>query len=122
MICGLGRFLAERGWRPGWVTNAAEGVARSGVAAAHTPTQAGIPTVADRKEWLTPDIRDVVGYQGALVFDTSYPDGTPRKLVDSAVLRSLGWQPQVGLREGVQRAYAAYCAGVAAGLARGHSG
>ena len=67
-------------------------------------------------------VRDVVGYRGELVFDTRYPDGTPRKLVDSSLLRSLGWQPQVGLREGVQRAYAAYCGELAAGVARGHSG
>ena len=67
-------------------------------------------------------VRDVVGYQGELVFDTRYPDGTPRKLVDSSVLRALGWQPRVGLREGVERAYAAYRDELAAGVARGHSG
>ena len=67
-------------------------------------------------------VRDLVGYQGELVFDTRYPDGTPRKLVDSSVLRALGWRPQVVLREGVERAYAAYCGELAAGVARGHSG
>jgi GDP-L-fucose synthase len=46
-----------------------------------------------------------VGYSGSITFDTSKPDGTPRKWMDSQRLRDLGWQPTVGLREGLKRAY-----------------
>lgn len=51
-------------------------------------------------------IGQVVGYQGELVFDTSKPDGTPRKLMDISRLKSLGWSPKTGLEEGLQKAYA----------------
>jgi GDP-L-fucose synthase len=50
-------------------------------------------------------VADVVGYAGTITFDTSRPDGTPRKLMDSSRLQSLGWQPRVGLREGLGLAY-----------------
>lgn len=46
-------------------------------------------------------IVEAVGYPGKLVFDRSKPDGTPRKLMDNAVLRSLGWSPKVTLKEGI---------------------
>jgi GDP-L-fucose synthase len=49
---------------------------------------------------------DVVGFQGRLVFDTSKPDGTPRKLMDVSLLASRGWRARTGLREGVALAYA----------------
>ncbi|MGN6263114.1 MAG: GDP-L-fucose synthase [Ralstonia sp.] len=51
-------------------------------------------------------VRRVVGYQGAIVFDTSKPDGTPRKLMDSTRLASLGWRAQVPLEDGLRHAYA----------------
>ena len=51
-------------------------------------------------------VRRVVGYQGAIVFDTSKPDGAPRKLMDSTRLASLGWRAQVPLEEGLRHAYA----------------
>jgi len=47
----------------------------------------------------------VVGFEGRLTFDTSKPDGTPRKLMDVSLLNSLGWQPRVGLDEGIALAY-----------------
>ena len=47
----------------------------------------------------------VVGYQGEIVFDATKPDGTPRKLMDSGRLNAMGWQPGVGLADGLQRAY-----------------
>ncbi len=55
-------------------------------------------------------IAQVVGYQGEITFDTSKPDGTPRKLMDSSRLQGLGWQPKVGLAEGLQQAYANFLA------------
>lgn len=48
---------------------------------------------------------EVVGYEGELVFDPSKPDGTPRKLVDTAKLNKLGWKPQIGLKQGLQSTY-----------------
>ena len=51
-------------------------------------------------------VGDTVGYQGTITFDSSKPDGTPRKWMDSQRLRDLGWQPTVDLRAGLQRAYA----------------
>jgi GDP-L-fucose synthase len=53
----------------------------------------------------------VLSYDGELVTDPSKPDGTPRKLMDSARLRALGWAPKVGLRDGIARSYAAFLAG-----------
>jgi GDP-L-fucose synthase len=50
-------------------------------------------------------IKEIVGYEGDIVFDTSKPNGTPRKLMDSGRLFSLGWKPAVSLREGIALAY-----------------
>jgi len=53
-------------------------------------------------------VMDVVGYKGKIVFDTSKPDGTPRKLLDVSRLTSLGWQAKTPLREGIALAYNDY--------------
>lgn len=50
-------------------------------------------------------IADVVKYQGILVQDSSKPDGAPRKLMDSSLIRSLGWTPEFNLRQGLALAY-----------------
>jgi GDP-L-fucose synthase len=50
-------------------------------------------------------IADVVGFPGEFRFDTSKPDGTPRKLLDTTRLTNMGWQPQIRLREGLDDAY-----------------
>jgi len=50
-------------------------------------------------------VADVVGFKGKLVYDTSKPDGTPRKLVDTTKLAALGWRAQTPLREGLAKAY-----------------
>ncbi len=50
-------------------------------------------------------VAKVVGFDGELVFDASKPDGTPRKLVDTAKINALGWKPRIGLEEGVRLAY-----------------
>ncbi|MEV7909330.1 GDP-L-fucose synthase family protein [Streptomyces griseus] len=51
-------------------------------------------------------VREVTGYQGRIGWDTSKPDGTPRKLLDVTRLSSLGFKPQIPLRDGVARTYA----------------
>ncbi len=48
----------------------------------------------------------VVGFGGGLVFDSSKPDGAPRKLLDVSRLTGLGWTPKIGLKEGVTQTYA----------------
>ncbi|MCY1527839.1 GDP-L-fucose synthase [compost metagenome] len=53
-------------------------------------------------------IKDVIGYEGSLTFDTSKPDGTPRKLMDVSKLHALGWKHQVALKQGLTLAYQDY--------------
>jgi len=50
-------------------------------------------------------IRDVIGFEGRLAFDTSKPDGTPRKLLDLSRMNRLGWQASIHLREGLTTVY-----------------
>jgi GDP-L-fucose synthase len=60
---------------------------------------------------LTRLVMEVIGYGGPVVHDRSRPDGTPRKLLDCSRLTDLGWQPKIGLREGIASAYRAFLAG-----------
>lgn len=55
---------------------------------------------------LTEIIKEIVGFNGTIVYDTSKPDGTPRKLLDSSRINQLGWYPRTDLRKGIQIAYA----------------
>ena len=50
-------------------------------------------------------ICDIVGFKGELAWDTTKPDGTPRKLLDVSKIHALGWGHQIGLREGITRTY-----------------
>jgi hypothetical protein len=59
-------------------------------------------------------IRRAVGFNGTIDFDLSKPDGTPRKLMDTAKLSSLGWQPGVALEEGIRTTYEHFVRDVAA--------
>jgi GDP-L-fucose synthase len=54
-------------------------------------------------------VSEVVGYRGRIHYDTSKPDGTPRKLLDVSRIRGLGWAPEVALRPGVEHAYEDFC-------------
>ena len=53
-------------------------------------------------------IREVVSYEGGIEYDACMPDGTPRKLLDSSRLFSLGWRPAIPLREGLEETYRDY--------------
>jgi GDP-L-fucose synthase len=53
-------------------------------------------------------VRDVTGFYGEVSFDSSKPDGTPRKLVDVSRMLKLGWQAQTNLREGIEKTYKWY--------------
>lgn len=50
-------------------------------------------------------VADIVGFEGTMVWDTSKPDGTPRKLMDVSRITALGWEPVVSLREGLASTY-----------------
>jgi GDP-L-fucose synthase len=54
---------------------------------------------------LTETVKRIVGFTGEVVWDTTKPDGTPRKLMDSSRLLALGWRPQVDLETGIRLAY-----------------
>lgn len=53
-------------------------------------------------------IKSIVGYQGEIFFNSSIPDGTPRKLIDVSKINSLGWQAKISLEEGLRLAYDAF--------------
>ena len=53
-------------------------------------------------------IGQVVGYEGSVNWDSAMPDGTPRKLLDISKIRELGWEPEIGLKEGIKSVYKWY--------------
>ena len=53
-------------------------------------------------------IRDVIGFDGDIIFDESKPDGAPRKLLDSSKIRKMGWTPKIGLEKGISQTYQWY--------------
>ena len=67
---------------------------------------------------LTETVAQAVGYQGRITWDTTKPDGTPRKLLDVTKLAALGWRARIPLREGIEKTVAAYRAEKAAGKLR----
>ena len=58
---------------------------------------------------LAANIADVVGFTGRIAYDTSKPDGTPRKLLDVRRLQALGWRPHTSLADGLRATYEWYC-------------
>lgn len=60
---------------------------------------------------LTRTVMHVLDYDGRIEYDTTKPDGTPRKLMDGSKLRSLGWKPSVSLTDGIERSYKAFLNG-----------
>jgi len=63
-----------------------------------TGTDVTIQTLAEM-------VKDAVGFEGNLVFDTSKPDGTPRKLMDISKISNLGWSPKISLEQGIAATY-----------------
>ena len=56
-------------------------------------------------------IKDVIGFEGQLVFDDTKPDGTPRKLLDTSKLQALGWKANTDLRAGLELTYKDFLTG-----------
>ena len=63
-------------------------------------------------------VNDVVGFEGEITYDTSRPDGTPRKLLDVSKIRELGWSAKIPLKEGLKSAYQNFLDALAAGTLR----
>jgi GDP-L-fucose synthase len=63
-------------------------------------------------------VKRTVGYEGALVFDRSKPDGTPRKLTDISRIKATGWAPQIDIEDGVAMAYRSFLEEVQSGRLR----
>lgn len=53
-------------------------------------------------------IKEVVGYEGTIIYDHTKPDGTPRKLLDVSKITSLGWRCKINLKEGIEKVYGVY--------------
>jgi GDP-L-fucose synthase len=64
-------------------------------------------------------VAEIVGYRGELVFDTTKPDGTPRKLLDVSKIHGLGWKAQISLRDGLTHTVRWYREQLAEGAVRG---
>ena len=62
---------------------------------------------------LTEMLVDVIGYEGKITWDTSKPDGTPRKIMDNKNLHALGWEPKVSIRDGMEKMYGWFLENVA---------
>ena len=58
-------------------------------------------------------MKDVISFKGKLSFDTSRPDGVPRKLTDISRLSNMGWHSKINLREGLEKTYKWYVKNVA---------
>jgi len=71
--------------------------------------QEGFVNIGSGKEISIADlallVKEIIGYSGAIVFDTTKPDGTPRKLMDVSKLKSLGWTSSIELRQGISDVY-----------------
>lgn len=59
-------------------------------------------------------VASIAGFRGRLVFDSTRPDGTPRKLLDCTLLSEMGWRPKISLKDGIQRAMDEFLAGTRA--------
>ena len=67
---------------------------------------------------LAESVKRVTGFEGSLQFDTTKPDGTPRKLLDISRILATGWQPRIPLEEGIARTYRDFLSESAAGTLR----
>jgi GDP-L-fucose synthase len=90
-----------------WGEPSSDGAIVGGVDAMNEIVNVGHGTDVTIRE-LAELVKEIVGYTGTIHFDSTKPDGTPRKLLDSSRLRATGWQPRISLREGIASTYAWY--------------
>ena len=73
------------------------------------PEHINVGTGEDVRIWeLASIISDVVGFSGEILWDFTKPNGTPRKVLNVDKIKSLGWEPKIGLREGIEKTYEWY--------------
>ena len=65
-------------------------------------------------------VAEVVGYTGDIEFDTTMPDGTARKVLDSSKISAMGWRPQISLSDGLDSTYRWFVENIASGTVRGY--
>ena len=65
-------------------------------------------------------VAKVVGYKGEITFDTSKPDGTPRKLLDVSKAKKFGWNPETDLENGLEETYSWFADALSKGVVRGY--
>jgi GDP-L-fucose synthase len=53
-------------------------------------------------------VKEIVGFDGEIFYDTTKPNGTPRKLMDASKIKTLGWEPKIKLEDGIKKAYKWY--------------
>ena len=63
-------------------------------------------------------VAETVGFKGKIIHDTTKPDGTPRKLCDTTLLRSTGWKPKYDIRSGVKQTYQCFLDELSSGRIR----
>ncbi len=68
----------------------------------------GYDAVFSRQIEALVNAKDVVGFDGDIIFDESKPDGAPRKLLDSSKIRRTGWTPKIGFEKGIRQTYEWY--------------
>ena len=59
-------------------------------------------------DYLAKLIKEIINYDGKLIYDLTMPDGNPRKLIDSSKIRSLGWKPKIDLEKGIELSYESF--------------
>ena len=63
-------------------------------------------------------VKQIIGFQGEIVWDSSKPDGTPRKVLDVTKVKSLGWEPAISLKDGIASTIEWYIDATAKGVSR----
>jgi len=53
-------------------------------------------------DFLAKQISKIVNFKGKVIFNSKFPDGTPRKLLDNSLIKKIGWKPKVNLNEGIK--------------------
>ena len=113
-VAPIGRALISVSDKTGLV-ELAQALERRGVEIVST---GGTAAALARASVSVVDVAQVTGFQGKIVWDSSKPDGTPRKLMDVSRLTNLGWKAKIDLKTGVAMTYQSYLSELASGKLR----